>query len=91
MPDRDPRLDAVDALLSAQDRQDLPAPAERGRLRRAADLTQRQVADALGVRTETIWAWERGRSEPRPPHRAAYAHLLEQITARLATEPAQGE
>ncbi|WP_042435127.1 helix-turn-helix domain-containing protein [Streptacidiphilus anmyonensis] len=91
MPDARPLIDAVDALLAEHGEPDLPAPAERARLRRAAKLTQRQVADALGVRVETIWTWEKGRTEPRPPHRAAYAHLLQQIATRLADEPTQGQ
>ena len=91
MPDPRPLFDAVDALLAAPGQPDLPTPAERARLRKAAKLTQRQVADALGVRVETIWTWEKGRTEPRPPQRAAYAHLLQQIATRLADDPTQGE
>ncbi|MEY9878186.1 DNA-binding transcriptional regulator YiaG [Streptacidiphilus sp. MAP12-33] len=91
MPDARPLIDAVDALLAEDNEHDLPAPAERARLRKAARLTQRQVADALGVRVETVWTWEKGRTEPRPPQRAAYAHLLRQIAARLADNPTQGE
>lgn len=91
MPDARRLVDAVDALLAAQPESDLPAPAERVRLRKAAKLTQRQVADTLGVRVETIWTWEKGRTEPRPPHRTAYAHLLQQIANGLANQPTQGE
>jgi DNA-binding transcriptional regulator YiaG len=84
-------VDAVDELLAGPGQPDLPAPVERVRLRKAAKLTQRQVAAALGVRVETIWTWEKGRTEPRPPRRAAYAHLLQQIADRLADEPRRGE
>jgi transcriptional regulator with XRE-family HTH domain len=35
-------------------------------LRERAGLTQRQVADALGVTATTVGSWERGEKEPRP-------------------------
>ncbi|MFF7245965.1 telomere-associated protein Tap [Embleya sp. NPDC008237] len=76
-------FDAVDALLNQIDQGDLPAPAERARLRRAARLTQRQVADALGVQRVTIVAWESGRTDPRPPQRQAYARLLNGLAQRF--------
>nr|WSX25636.1 transcriptional regulator [Streptomyces tubercidicus] len=69
---------AVDALLAQVREGDLPSRAERRRLREAAGLTHEAVATACGVRRETAAAWEspKGRTEPRPPQRAAYAHLL---------------
>ena len=47
-------------------------PGNRERLRqirRELDLTQRQLAEALGVRSNTIARWERGDLEPplEPP------------------------
>ncbi|NEO32661.1 MAG: helix-turn-helix transcriptional regulator [Symploca sp. SIO3C6] len=36
------------------------------KLRERAGLTQRQLADALGVTNVTISSWERGLKEPRP-------------------------
>ncbi|MEU0939374.1 helix-turn-helix domain-containing protein [Embleya sp. NPDC005971] len=77
-------FDAVDALL-AQARSDLPSPAERARLRKAAGFTQQQVADALGVQRVTVVAWEAGRSDPRPPQRQAYARLLDGLADRYPT------
>ncbi|MEV4333069.1 helix-turn-helix domain-containing protein [Streptomyces sp. NPDC049597] len=74
---------AVDALLEQAATQDtLPAPAERKRLREAAGVSQEQVARALKVRRETVTSWEAGRTEPRPPKRAAYARLLEGLAAQ---------
>jgi transcriptional regulator with XRE-family HTH domain len=35
-------------------------------LRERSGLTQRQIAEALGVTTTTIGTWERGEKEPRP-------------------------
>lgn len=79
---------SVDALLEqAAAPDDLPAPAERKRLREAAGLSQDQVSKALNVRRETVTGWEAGRTEPRPPKRAAYARLLDGLTARF---PAPG-
>lgn len=78
---------AVDALLEQIAQDPLPPPAERKRLREAAGLSQDQVAKALGSRRESVGNWESGRSEPRPPKRAAYARLLEGLAARCAPEP----
>ncbi|WP_439678880.1 telomere-associated protein Tap [Embleya sp. MST-111070] len=74
-------FDAVDALL-AEAPGDLPSPAERARLRKAAGFTQQRVADALGVQRVTVVAWEAGRSDPRPPQRQAYARLLAGLAER---------
>lgn len=73
---------AVNALLAQSAGSDLPPPAERARLRRAAGVTQEQVAAALGLkRRETVAAYEadpdRGGYDPVPPRRTAYAKLLE--------------
>ncbi|WP_308402164.1 helix-turn-helix transcriptional regulator [Streptomyces sp. RKAG293] len=85
-------LEAVDALLNRP--ADLPAPAVRGRLRRADRLTQEQVAKALGVKRLAVVRWEAGKTEPRPPYREAYAHLLKGLAAKYPAalaEPDQAE
>ncbi|MFB6437709.1 helix-turn-helix domain-containing protein [Streptomyces sp. NPDC056411] len=88
---------AVDALLDQVAQDPLPAPAERKRLREAAGLSQEQVAKALQARREAVGNWEAGRTEPRPPKRAAYARLLEGLAARFSapgastSDPAAGE
>ncbi|MEV8321281.1 helix-turn-helix transcriptional regulator [Streptomyces sp. NPDC059900] len=74
---------AVDALLEQVAQDDLPVPAERKRLREAAGLSQAQIATALDARREAVGNWESGRTEPRPPKRAAYARLLEGLAARF--------
>ncbi|WP_143671304.1 helix-turn-helix transcriptional regulator, partial [Streptomyces sp. Ru87] len=74
---------AVDALLDQVARDDLPEPAERRRLREAAGLSQAQIASALDTRREAVGNWESGRTEPRPPKRAAYARLLEGLAERF--------
>jgi DNA-binding transcriptional regulator YiaG len=72
---------AVDALLE-EAAAPLPDPDERKRLREAAGLSQEQLAKALRVRRETVTGWEAGRTEPRPPKRAAYIRLLDGLAAR---------
>ncbi|MEU8851929.1 helix-turn-helix transcriptional regulator [Streptomyces sp. NPDC048564] len=76
-------LSNVDALLEQVAQDDLPSPAERKRLREAAGLSQAQVAKALDTRREAVGNWEAGRTEPRPPQRAAYAKLLEKLAERF--------
>ncbi|RMI39741.1 helix-turn-helix domain-containing protein [Streptomyces triticirhizae] len=77
---------AVDALL-AQPR-DLPAPAERVRLREAAHYSRAELAAALQVTPGTVAGWEAGR-EPQGATRAAYARLLDGLAARYpAPSPA---
>ncbi|MGA5008969.1 telomere-associated protein Tap [Streptomyces koyangensis] len=85
---QDELFSAVDALLEQVAQEDLPTPAERRRLREAAGLSQAQIATALDARREAVGNWETGRTEPRPPKRAAYARLLEGLAARF---PASGE
>lgn len=67
-------FDSVDELLARP--ADLPPSAIRARLRRAGGLTQPDVAEALGVHRIQVTRWENGHTEPRAPHRAAYARLL---------------
>ncbi|WP_210591419.1 helix-turn-helix domain-containing protein [Streptomyces sp. GESEQ-35] len=54
----------------------LPPPKERRRLREARSLTQAQVAARVGVDSETVHAWETGRTTPRGRKRETYAKLL---------------
>ncbi|MFI6555958.1 telomere-associated protein Tap [Streptomyces griseus] len=77
-------FDAIDALVAS--RSPLPPPAERKRLRQAHGLTLEEVAATLDVRRATVGAWESGKTEPRPPQREPYAHLLKQL-ARLYPSP----
>ena len=78
-------FDAVDALVAS--RSPLPLPPERRRLRQAHGLTLEEVAATLDVRRATVGAWESGKTEPRPPQREPYAHLLKQL-AQLYPAPA---
>lgn len=61
----------------------LPHPDQRAHLRRALGIKQLDVAAAVGVSTQTVWAWENGRSKPRGEHRQRYAELLAAMQERL--------
>ncbi|MEU3954031.1 helix-turn-helix transcriptional regulator [Streptomyces achromogenes] len=76
------RLKQVDALLDGLD-DVLPPPRVRARLRLAAGLTQRDIADAVGVKRVAVARWEQGQVHPRRPHRTAYIHLLKRLAERF--------
>ncbi|MDH6545883.1 helix-turn-helix domain-containing protein [Streptomyces sp. SPB4] len=60
----------------------LPVPV-RGPLRRAAGLTQKQVATRIGVQPLAVKRWEAGSTEPRPgERRTAYSRLLQGLARR---------
>ncbi|MFZ3562806.1 helix-turn-helix domain-containing protein [Streptomyces sp. BH097] len=65
--------DPIAALLSSPS--DLPPPADRRALRRADNLTQDMVAQAVGVRRLAVARWETGVT-PRRPHLEQYVRLL---------------
>lgn len=67
-------LDAVDALLARPDV--LPPPTVRANLRKAADLTQDEVAEVFGVTRVAFHRWETGQAKPHRRRLHAYAHLL---------------
>ncbi|MFF9070515.1 helix-turn-helix domain-containing protein [Streptomyces sp. NPDC014891] len=72
---------SVDALLDAH--APLLPTSVRGPLRRAAGLTQRQVADKLGVQPLSVKRWESGAVEPRAGlKRTAYSRLLQGLAQR---------
>ncbi|GAA3261167.1 helix-turn-helix transcriptional regulator [Streptomyces lavendulae] len=76
------RLSAVEDLL--HEAVWLPAVNDRGELRRAAGLTQQQVASAVGVGRVQVARWETGAAEPRGIRRKAYSHLLKSLIHRSA-------
>jgi DNA-binding transcriptional regulator YiaG len=72
---------AVDSLL--REHTHLLPVAVRGPLRRAAGLTQQQVADMIGVQPLAVKRWEAGSVEPRVgERRAAYSRLLKGLAIR---------
>jgi len=76
------RLSAVEALLAGS--RNLPPPALRAALRKAEGLSANDVARLVGVRPLQVYRWEHPtkRVEPRPPHRAVYARLLEGLAEK---------
>ena len=73
------------ALAEARVRKSLPGPRVRRLLRQEAGLTQRDVAELLGVTETAVSRWEHGERYPRRPVLTAYAHLLTRL-ADKATE-----
>ncbi|MFC8226361.1 helix-turn-helix transcriptional regulator [Streptomyces sp. NPDC057287] len=68
---------SVEALLEeARLNASIPPPAERQRLREAANLSRAQVAAAVGVGRTSVANWETGVSDPTPPGRLPYLKLL---------------
>lgn len=76
----------IDALLEEEPQ--LPPPAERARLREAADITQARLALALKTSTQTVKNYENGRSEPKSPRLEAYQRLLNGWAARYSASSA---
>lgn len=51
----------------------------RRRIRRAAGVSLRHVAEELGVSIQTIWNWENGRDGPSLENAARYRKLLDEL------------
>ncbi|WP_324289638.1 helix-turn-helix transcriptional regulator [Streptomyces sp. H27-G5] len=83
--------DPLDVVLSQATW--LPATDVRGHLRRAAGLTQAQVATAVGVGRVQVARWEAGYAEPKGDRRRAYGRLLRALAQQHpdAVTPASGE
>jgi DNA-binding transcriptional regulator YiaG len=67
------------ALALARARRRFPSPEARQLLRRRAQLSQRDVATALGVTRECVAQWESGRREPRAENLQKYLELLDRL------------
>jgi DNA-binding transcriptional regulator YiaG len=74
----------LDEVLAQVRREELPPPATRALLRRQAGLTQRQVADVLGVHRITVTRWEQGWRSPRGRLRREYRRLLDRLMQEVA-------
>lgn len=66
---------------------DLPPPAERRQLRERFNVTQRELADEIGVTRQAIMSWERlnNPANPTGDKRVRYARILAQWKERLAS------
>lgn len=65
------------------------------RLRSQRGLTRRTLAGTIGVSIPTLWAWEMGRTKPRPINLLALAEALSVSSTYLAagkngSKPANG-
>ena len=60
-------------------RRRLPVPAMRRYIRLAAELTQQDVAESLGVDRVTVARWESGRRTPRGQLLLDYLDLLDEM------------
>ncbi len=68
----------VDTLIDrVRTRNTLPPPAERVRIRKAAGVSQRELAAALGVSWTAVQRWETG-ATPRSSS-AEYAYALRRM------------
>jgi DNA-binding transcriptional regulator YiaG len=82
LPTQEEAMAGVDELLArVRSRRKLPPAAERRQIRKAAGLSLRDIAAAVGVSHTAVAAWEQG-SMPRE-HEATYARLLDELK-RLA-------
>ncbi|MEU5899688.1 helix-turn-helix domain-containing protein [Streptomyces venezuelae] len=80
-------FDAIDALLAVSGPEaQLPPAEERRALREALNLSQAQVARAIGVSPTTVGGWESGR-EPTGAVREKYAYFLESARTKLDPQP----
>ena len=59
-----------------QVRNDLPPPSERRALRQAAGLSQKEMADAIGVTRAAVSHWESGARTPRGKFLDRYAEAV---------------
>jgi DNA-binding transcriptional regulator YiaG len=65
-------------------RQELPPPALRRALRRAAGVSLDDVGAAVGVTGQAVWWWEQGKREPNDENLVRYLELLRELK-RLVT------
>ena len=70
----------VDTLLELSNmRRRLPEPAIRRMLRDRAQLSQADVAAAVGVDRATVSRWESGTREPRGDRLTTYVAILDRL------------
>ena len=72
---------AVDELIN-RPADVLPPPEVRARLRKAAGLTQEEVAEVFGVTRVAFNRWETGTAKPRRRNLEAYVRLLKGWAAK---------
>lgn len=75
----------TEAMAEARLTRSLPDPSDARRLRLTTGITQRQLAEAIGVSTPTICRWERGQ-RPRGEFVRLYLQALEEMQTELEGE-----
>jgi len=69
----------IDPLTYARYLQLLPIPAERRQIRCNANVSQSQLASALGVTPSAVRLWEMGERTPNPRVLCEYVDLLREL------------
>jgi DNA-binding XRE family transcriptional regulator len=72
----------ADLVRAAQ----LPSVAERKRVREAAKVSLRMIAEACDVSITAAWHWENDKDGPSMENAVRYRKLLEELAAAAGTE-----
>lgn len=80
--------DAIEVVIEQVRLRRLPPPEERRRLRKVADATLQDIADATGASIAAASLWERGINRPSRRYRSKYLALLDGFAA-LESEQVQ--
>ena len=76
-------MDPIESLIEeVRARQAFPAEARKTRI--AAGVSQRRMAEALGIDRSTLTLWEAGRQQPRAGHLERWRQLLTQLKREVA-------
>ena len=76
-------LPADDIITRARTRSSLPSPPVRRLIREQSELTQSDIALALGVHRTAVCRYESGDQNPRGATREAYAALLDRLRRQV--------
>ena len=72
-----------EALKSAHDRQRLPDPAIRRMIRERAEISQADLARAVGVGRASVARWEAGTRTPGRKVVGRYLEVLDQLVGQV--------
>jgi transcriptional regulator with XRE-family HTH domain len=75
-------LDLEPIRRKREARRTLPSPALCRELRLQAQLSQQDIADALGVHRESVSRWERGERSPRGDLLLNYVDVLRSLASQ---------
>lgn len=76
-------VSATDVIQARIQKRCLPSPQECRRLRIAAGLTRRDIADAIGASVPAVGHWENGLRRPRGEFAERYAEVIAAIRRAL--------